>query len=582
MSPVPGRPSSKVRWLVLASWLAAGLLLLPRAARVEDGLDVSARILGSESARVEQVLAERFESPFAQNAVVVIRGVPSPETPEGESALLLVVDALAGLPGVTGTFSHLDQPDPFLVGRDGRDTFLVVGLEAPGGRVDRLLPGLRGATAPLQARLREAWPDATMRWTGEAAINYDVWRTSADEAQAAEFRALPLTLLLLVVAFGSLVAATLPAAAGALSVGLTMGLVAMASRVWPLSILVVNVASMLGLALGIDYALLIVTRFREARLEGSSPSAAARVAARRAGRTVALSGTAVAIGFLALLLVPLRELRSAALGGLLVVIVSVLVAITLLPTLLAWLGPHLESGRLWRSRPDTSAGWWRRWAGVICRRPGSRPPSRGGADAGPGIAGGASRSGHPGRTLASPAHRGRPGPRGPPRHGTGRGGPDLPRRAPPAGDDHRPRGPGLGGPASSRLLAARRAPGGPGAVAADGGGRPGRRPRLRVASPVDGEEVLPGRPRGGGARGGGAPGGREPVGALRAGPHAAGRRRDDSDRPPGLSPRGRGAFRPSTPTTRMRSPVAASPSWPSWSWPRSSRSSPPSARSWCR
>ena len=246
----------------------------------------------------------------------------------------------------------------------------MVGLEAPEGRVDRLLPELRGSTASLQARLRETSPEATLRWTGEAAINYDVWRTSAEEASAAEKRALPLTLVLLLVAFGSLVAATLPAGAGALSVALTMGLVALASRVWPLSILVVNVASMLGLALGIDYALLTVTRFREARSENASPAAAARVAARRAGSTVALSGAAVAIGFLALLLVPLRELRSAALGGLLVVVVSVLVATTLLPTLLAWLGPRLESGRLWRARPDTTDRRWRAWARVVCRRPG--------------------------------------------------------------------------------------------------------------------------------------------------------------------------------------------------------------------
>ena len=150
---------------------------------------------------------------------------------------------------------------------------------------------------------------------------------------------------------------------------MTMGLVALASGVWPLSILVVNVVSMLGLALGIDYALLTVTRFREARAAGSSSGAAAREAARRAGGTVVLSGTAVAIGFLALLLVPLRELRSAALGGLLVVIVSVLTAVTLLPPVLAGLGPRLEAGRLWPARPASAGRWWRVWAHLVCRHP---------------------------------------------------------------------------------------------------------------------------------------------------------------------------------------------------------------------
>ena len=370
MSPAPDPRWWRARWLVPLAWLAAALVLLPHARRAEEGLDVAARILGSESARVERLLDERFESPFARSAVLVLRGVPGPDTPEGESALRAVVDAMAGRPGVTGTFSHLDQPEPFFLGEDGRGTFLVVGLAAPEGRVERLLPGLRKATTRLRTRLGATWPDVTLRWTGEAAINHDVWRTSAEEAHSAEWRALPVTLVLLLVAFGSLVAASLPVAAGALAVALTMGLVALLSGVWPLSILVVNVASMLGLALGIDYALLTVTRFREARAGGDSPAAAARVAARRAGGTVALSGAAVAIGFLALLLVPLRELRSAAVGGLLVVVVSVLVAVTLLPPVLAGLGPRLESGRLRPARPASARGRWRTWARVVGRRPG--------------------------------------------------------------------------------------------------------------------------------------------------------------------------------------------------------------------
>ena len=119
MSPEPEAPPSIAPWVLLLPWLGAAALLLPQAARVEDGLDVSARILGSESARVEEMLDERFESPFARNAVLVARGVPGPHTPDGERVLRQIIDSLTAQPGVTGTFSHLDQPDPFLVG-DGR------------------------------------------------------------------------------------------------------------------------------------------------------------------------------------------------------------------------------------------------------------------------------------------------------------------------------------------------------------------------------------------------------------------------------------------------------------------------------
>ena len=335
------RPTLRFRGAIVLAWLAAAAALLPLARHVEDRLEVSARILGSESAETERILDERFESPFARSAILVLSGVPSPEAPEGRAVLDRVVEALAARAEVTGTFSYRDQADATFLGEGGRGTFVVVGLEAPDGRVDRLLPALRQATTELQEGLRAAHAAATLRWTGQAALNFDLWRSSADDTRRAERRTLPLTLAFLLFAFGSLGAALLTAASGALSVGLALGLVALAADHWPLSILAVNVASMIGLAVGIDYALLTVSRFREASAAGAPPEEAAAQAARPGG-TVALSGLTVAIGFLALLLVPLNELRSAVLGGLLVALVSVLMAATLLPVALAWLGPWLE------------------------------------------------------------------------------------------------------------------------------------------------------------------------------------------------------------------------------------------------
>jgi len=151
-------------------------------------------------------------------------------------------------------------------------------------------------------------------------------------------------------------------------VALTLGVLSIVSGLASLSVLVVTVASMLGLALGIDYALLTVSRFREARAAGSSPAASAVEAARHAGRTVAVSGAVVAIGFLVLLLVPLNELRSAVLGGLIVVVVSVLLAATLLPGALATIGARLEIGRI-VGRRSGSEDRWRAWARRVTARP---------------------------------------------------------------------------------------------------------------------------------------------------------------------------------------------------------------------
>ena len=358
------------RGLVIAVWSLAAVLLLPLAPRLAARLDVSTRILGSESAAVEEVLASRFESPFARPAVLVVSGVPGAETPEGKALLREVTSEVQVLPGVARTYSYLDQPEAFLIGEGGSGAVVIVGLDPAEPRPDRLVPILRTSLSALTARLRDRFPNAALRITGEAAINYDLWELSTQSGRAAERRALPVTLALLLFAFGTLVAAGLPVAAGLLAIGLSLGASTVVSHTLDLSILLVNVVSMLGLALGIDYALLTVSRFREARLGGSGVEDAAMAAARHAGGTVALSGAAVAIGFLGLLLVPLRELRSAAVGGLLVVMFSVLVATTLLPAALAALGPRLDWGRL-RFLPGLRADHdgWRRWGFWVAAHP---------------------------------------------------------------------------------------------------------------------------------------------------------------------------------------------------------------------
>jgi RND superfamily putative drug exporter len=366
----PSRFIVRRRGAVIRVWALVAAGLLPFAPRLPERLEVSARVLGSESASVEAALASRFESPFARPVVLVLTGVPGPDRPEGLAALREVTSAIQALSGVTRTFSYLDRPDPFLIGADGSGAVVVVGFDPAEPRPDRLVPLLRAAAGAQAARLESRFPSATLRVTGEAAINHDLWQLSTRSGRSAERRALPVTLGLLLFAFGTLVAAGLPLAAGLLAIGLSLGASALLAQSLELSILLVNVVSMLGLALGIDYALLTVSRFREARLAGASVDESTMAAARHAGGTVALSGAAVAIGFLGLLLVPLRELRSAAVGGLLVVAFSVLVATTLLPATLAALGPRLDWGRLpFLPGPRADHAGWRRWGSWVARHP---------------------------------------------------------------------------------------------------------------------------------------------------------------------------------------------------------------------
>ena len=367
------------RWVVLG-WVLIGAALAPLAGRAERELEVAARVDGSQSAAIEALFDERFASPFARFAVLIVSGIDAPDQPQGEAALVRITTTLAADPATAGTFSWLDAKDAAFVPPSGTGTFVVVGLgdhESP----DVLIRELRTTTNTLEQELRAAHPAIALRWTGEAALNFDLREASARDAEAAERRVLPLTLLLLVVAFGAITAALLPIGAGMLSIVVALGLAVAIAMRWPLSILLQNIVSMLGLGLGIDYALLTVSRFREAMAAGMPREDAAVDAATHAGHTIAVSGIAVAIGFGALLVVPLNELRAIAVGGLVVTAVSVLVATTLLPALLAWLGARvgLEGrGLLDRLRrrpvaapaaaaPRTNA--WMRWGFWVARHP---------------------------------------------------------------------------------------------------------------------------------------------------------------------------------------------------------------------
>ena len=357
------------RWLIIAGWVAIACYLLPGASHVEQSLDVSATIAGSESARAAGLLASRFPSAFANYAVLVISGAPAANTRAGRLTLGQIRTSVASVPVVSRTFSYLDAPDTLFLGRGG-ETFIVVGLASDGRRPDEMIPLLREATSRTARELGRAVPGIHLEWTGEIALNYDLRRASAADAQGAERRVLPLTLILLVIAFGALVAASLPLLVGGIAISLALGAAVAVTRFYPLSILLQNVVTMLGLGLGIDYALLAVGRFREGLARGLSPHDSARETVENAGHTILVSGASVAIGFAALLFIPVNEIRSLAVGGLLVVVISVTMSVTLVPALLAMLGSRVNWVAV-RRKVSGAAGSarWRSWGRIVCTRP---------------------------------------------------------------------------------------------------------------------------------------------------------------------------------------------------------------------
>ena len=321
--------------------LAATIALLPFSFHAERHLETATRVEGSQAETVRHELADRFRSPFVDEVVLVIQGLPPADSADGAQALEPIATALREQTGISGVVSYLDSHDSIFLGRGG-GTFVLVGLTSTDGPIELLVPKLHQVASSLQNQLRARYPKVNIELTGEIPLNFDIRKASSDDVDRGESLVIPATLALLLVAFGSFIAALIPLAVGQLAIATTMAITGFLAQRWHLSILVQNLATMLGLGLGIDYALLMVSRFREALSAGHDGPAASVIAARQAGRTLLISASTVAIGFSALLTVPISEIRSIGIAGFLVAGMSVLLTNTLVPTALAWLGPRIN------------------------------------------------------------------------------------------------------------------------------------------------------------------------------------------------------------------------------------------------
>ena len=369
-----GRFVARHPWWILALWLVAIILGAWGAHRLgQVTVGVEGGVRGSPSARAAEVLNREFSNPFTDPVVVAVE---APRLKVDEGAYLRWIQqaahTLAALPGVHRVASYADTKDAQdaqdaqLRSADGHVTLLLVGLAATD--IEGRLHGVtrvREALRPLAAQLAGLDPTARVAVTGSAAADLDVNISSAVGGDRAEKGALPLTLAILLLAFGTVIAASLPFLTGISTTTIALGLAFVIASFMPVSNLLGNFITMLGLAIGIDYSLLMVTYYRE-RAPAASVAETVASTVAVAGRTISWSGLTVIIGLLGLLFSPLLETRSVGIGGALVVCVSVLAALTLLPAALVLLGPRID----WlpvmprrRGRPRLLAFWraWGRW-----------------------------------------------------------------------------------------------------------------------------------------------------------------------------------------------------------------------------
>jgi RND superfamily putative drug exporter len=352
----------------LAAWAiviaAAGLLSARLPSVLQGGVDA---IPGTDSDRAARLIRERFGiGTLYQFPLVVHADSLDSSDPAFGAAIERLTAALSALPTVSRVETAWNSPRGELMGDDGRSALVLVTPRVETFYAAELL------TASLRAAVRSGTLPAGMHAevTGATAMLHDLDERSSSDLLTAERVALPITAVILLLVFGAPLAALLPIllALASTSIGLA-GLYLLSARL-AVSVFAQNVVSMIGLGVGVDYALFVLSRFREARARGLDAAAAARESQTAALHSVLLSGTTVAVGFLALFLVRASFLHAIALGGVLVVVAAVAAAMTLLPHLLALSGRALD----WpRPTPppgaDAPSAFWSRWARLVMRRP---------------------------------------------------------------------------------------------------------------------------------------------------------------------------------------------------------------------
>ncbi|MET7324409.1 MMPL family transporter [Streptomyces sp. NPDC005549] len=320
----------------------------------------------SQSTRAGKAIEEKFGG--ETNLVLLVRAPGSRvDAPDAERDGRALVADLRDDPNLENVVSYWDAKQPALRSEDGREALVLAHVKGDETQQrENAKTVVDEYTGPHESGLG-------VRAGGGAAVGNDMETQTPKDLVLAEAVAVPLTLLLLLVVFGSVVAALLPLAIGTIAIAGTFAELALLGGSVDVSVSATNLTTALGLGLGIDYALLMISRFREQLATGSTVDDAVRHTVRTAGRTVAFSAATVAVALAALLVFPQYFLRSFGYAGVGVVAIAAVGTLFVMPALFVVLGHRVNSGRLpWAGRARTAATrapLWGRLAGTVMRRP---------------------------------------------------------------------------------------------------------------------------------------------------------------------------------------------------------------------
>jgi uncharacterized membrane protein YdfJ with MMPL/SSD domain len=373
-------------WRTLSLWLVALLLagfLLTQY--LGSALSNDSHFTNDpESARADALIAERFPGSDEQQEFVILRSaslsVDDPLFRQKQAELTAAVLAL-GPDHVESAIDYTTTPSPALVSKDHHAAVAIFSMAGDPVAAAKSAPEVADAAKAAINRAVGGSADFSVLVTGNGTINYDFATMAEEDLRTGEIFGVGIALVILVLVFGALVTGLVPLILAVAAIVLALGLTSLVGQAMDLSFFITNMITMIGLAMGIDYSLFVVSRFREERAAGREKIEAITRAAATASRAVAFSAVAVILALGGLFLVPSTLFHSLAMGAILAVFTALLAALTLLPALLGALGDRVNALRvpfLHRAqiatvgnggRPASRRGFWERLGNGVMRRP---------------------------------------------------------------------------------------------------------------------------------------------------------------------------------------------------------------------
>ena len=359
-----GRWSAQHRKKAIWGWLAfvaiafviGGALGVKKPANQNDYI--------GQSGKADRLLDDHF--PKQANETVLVQAAKGGKAtdPAVRKAVDDVIAGVSGQKGVAEVKSPYAKGNEGQVSKDGRSVLVEFKVRGDDDQTSKRIDPVVASVTKVKA----ANPKVFVGQFGDASANKALSKSFKDDFKKAEFLSLPITLIILILAFGALVAAGVPLLLGLTAVMATLGLVAIPSQFVPMDDTVSSVILLVGLAVGVDYTLFYLRREREEKARGASKLEAVHTAAATSGRAVLVSGFTVMVAMAGMFFAGGRTFTALGVGAIMVVAVAMIGSVTVVPAVLAWLGDRIEKGRVpFLHGRRNSSGESRAWDWILTK-----------------------------------------------------------------------------------------------------------------------------------------------------------------------------------------------------------------------